>query len=909
MIAKYFKTPQNLKILVVLALLISNWCYSQDTSQAYLEILNANNPTEEKAQQFDALLKKHIKRQDYNLLLADRYEILKWYFKQGQIDKTIQLNRANLSLMDSLQIEDSALIRKNTYSLGYYLRMNNQTEQATELFNTLIQTNIVDEFSFKSYSSLAQMAYKNDDFYAAATLYENGRELAKIEDNLDYILSFSQGAGYAHKVINTEKSLNRGVQITKDAIALIEHKEGLTIRDNYFLYNLYDLLGNLYNDRDDFNFKQSLSNYVKAEKIAKELNDSIRLASVYNNIGYLYLHDSQKEANDYFDIGLTYNPDETMLSLLHRNKAEYYLKNNKKSLALTHIQKSIYALTKIDTLKLENLPKIEILENQDYKFLLLSSIIDKAKIWIELSDQGPFEEKESYRNALTTLKLADEIVDIIRLVTSANKSKLYWRETASDIYVNATKVCYELNLPEEAFYFIEKNKALLLLEDLNKKQLMRNSNIPESIVNREATLSAEIIKRSISESESDSLIKAKEAYRRFMDTLDSKYRIFFKVQQPANVITLETLQRNLESNEAYLEFILNNENGYGLLITKARIEFYTIDNCNLLKQNVQQFRKLISKPILNLSDQNEYNSVSNNIYESLFPDQIKDLIKDKSLTIVPDYYLQNIPFEALQTNSKTYSYLIFEHEISYAYSASLLDNNTQITRVNEQNLVGFAPINFKELTTLKNSKTELDAIDNLFTSELFIEEEATTSNFTNNLNGYQIIHIASHANSGTAEGVSPWIQFHDNRINLQELYQLDHSAELVVLSACETSLGENYKGEGVMSLTRGFFSSGANSVISTLWKINDKSSTNIMKNFYTNLNNGHDKSSALHEAKLSYINANELSGKSPYYWASFILIGNTDSIAFGTSHSYIYYIILGCIILIIIVFFKFRKKS
>ena len=90
-------------------------------------------------------------------------------------------------------------------------------------------------------------------------------------------------------------------------------------------------------------------------------------------------------------------------------------------------------------------------------------------------------------------------------------------------------------------------------------------------------------------------------------------------------------------------------------------------------------------------------------------------------------------------------------------------------------------------------------------------------------------------------------------LKLHELYTYKNNADLVVLSACNTSLGEVAVGEGVLSLARGFFYSGANSVISSLWNVNDVATTSLMNNFYTNLKDNQTKAEALTNAKRKYL--------------------------------------------------------
>ncbi len=103
-------------------------------------------------------------------------------------------------------------------------------------------------------------------------------------------------------------------------------------------------------------------------------------------------------------------------------------------------------------------------------------------------------------------------------------------------------------------------------------------------------------------------------------------------------------------------------------------------------------------------------------------------------------------------------------------------------------------------------------------------------------------------------------------------------ANLAVLSACNTGSGKLSRGEGIMSLARGFMYAGCPSVITSLWSVDDKSTAVIMKHFYEGLSKGLSKDDALRASKLSYLkNADEIKSN-PFYWAGFVLIGNPDAI-------------------------------
>ncbi len=111
-----------------------------------------------------------------------------------------------------------------------------------------------------------------------------------------------------------------------------------------------------------------------------------------------------------------------------------------------------------------------------------------------------------------------------------------------------------------------------------------------------------------------------------------------------------------------------------------------------------------------------------------------------------------------------------------------------------------------------------------------------------------------------------------------------------------------------MSLARAFFYSGAKSVVSSLWNADDKSTAKIMRSFYNYLKAGHTKSKALYYAKLDYLKSSSLSEKSPYYWASFVLVGD-DSFIKDLSTNTSYYYILSIVTLVLVgLAFIFRRQ-
>jgi CHAT domain-containing protein len=134
----------------------------------------------------------------------------------------------------------------------------------------------------------------------------------------------------------------------------------------------------------------------------------------------------------------------------------------------------------------------------------------------------------------------------------------------------------------------------------------------------------------------------------------------------------------------------------------------------------------------------------------------------------------------------------------------------------------------------------------------------------------------------------------------------------VVLNACETNLGYFENGEGVINFPRAFLISGSKSVLSTLWKTDDQSSSELISSFYNELNHGCEKDEASRNAKLSYLKkATSSDDANPLYWASSIIIGNNQPIYISKRSIPIFWYYFGGIglLALFIGFFLKKKKS
>jgi CHAT domain-containing protein len=185
------------------------------------------------------------------------------------------------------------------------------------------------------------------------------------------------------------------------------------------------------------------------------------------------------------------------------------------------------------------------------------------------------------------------------------------------------------------------------------------------------------------------------------------------------------------------------------------------------------------------------------------------------------------------------------------------------------------------ISPIPYSAKEVKEISRYFKADkkdVFIKKNASERILKSlNLNDYRIVHFACHAFSDESYPLRSTLVFsleneseEDGFFQVLEMYKLRLDAELTVLSACQTGKGKNIQNEGVLGLPRVFFYMGSRSVISTLWSIHDKATSQFMKYFYEYYAQRTGKARALQLAKQRMMRTKY---SHPFYWGAFILTG------------------------------------
>ncbi len=184
---------------------------------------------------------------------------------------------------------------------------------------------------------------------------------------------------------------------------------------------------------------------------------------------------------------------------------------------------------------------------------------------------------------------------------------------------------------------------------------------------------------------------------------------------------------------------------------------------------------------------------------------------------------------------------------------------------------------------------------------------------------YQILHFATHGFLDSEHPelsgivltmVDPKGVQQNGVMPLHDIYSLNLSAEVTVLSACQTALGKDISGEGLIGLTHSFMSAGSRSVVASLWKVEDRATAHLMRGFYESmLQQGLSTGAALRAAKLQMIKQKEW--RQPFFWAGFVLQGEyTNHIAVENNWwRHPGWVLLGLLILLPLGVVVFRRRK
>jgi CHAT domain-containing protein/Tfp pilus assembly protein PilF len=430
---------------------------------------------------------------------------------------------------------------------------------------------------------------------------------------------------------------------------------------------------------------------------------------------------------------------------------------------------------------------------------------------------------------------------------------------------------------------------------------------------------------------SSRLFDLRQEYTALKSQLESSYPDYYRLKYDLAVVDVPAVQSELLTDSTtLLEYFVGDSSVYIFTLNQTDYQVIEVDKDSTFNDLINQMRKglyasFTSKDSTDLPYREnptfaaeQYAAAAYDLYQILVQ-PVEDQLKDKVI-IIPDGVLGYIPFQALLKEKPSAAYRYHshhyfgnDHRISYSYSATLLKemHDKQHKNPAPKSLLAVAPYydgteylldslyneEMKALgidkslatregfETLENSGPEAKAISELWQGDMLINDQATEQNFTDMAGQYRQLHMATHGKANDRVGEYAFLAFSEipdsienELLYVKDIYNLSLNADLVVLSACETGIGELQRGEGIVSLARAFAYAGAKSIFTTLWSVNDAKTKDLMLDFHRQLKAGDEKDVALWKAQQQFLQKHKGQAAHPYYWAGFVGVGDMRNI-------------------------------
>jgi CHAT domain-containing protein/Tfp pilus assembly protein PilF len=484
----------------------------------------------------------------------------------------------------------------------------------------------------------------------------------------------------------------------------------------------------------------------------------------------------------------------------------------------------------------------------------------------------------------------------------------------------------------KSFNYSESAKANLLKSQIREHDALAFAGIPDSLLDQEHKLRIDItwrekqrqglLDKGLAETDTNVLrigsivFDLKQQYEALKKRFETEYPEYFRLKYDLSTVSLSYVQDTLlQKDQALLEYFTGDSSIFlfvvrpdTMIVREVKRDFPLEDWIEGLRYGIYGYYaadKAVQTDSLKADAKRNYLEFAPKLYQKLVAPVAQHL--PEKVILVPDGPLGYIPFDALLTAApedandfKSYPYLIQQHQFSYTYSATLLREmrDKKHRREPEYDFVAFAPfyngdttllagmysyddLMRKDLQPLAFSGPEVAAASKLMKGETVAGAAATEARFTATAGNYRILHLATHGRADNRVGDYAFLAFTEIKDSLEnellyvkDLYNLQLNADLVVLSACETGIGKLQRGEGIISLARAFAYAGAKSIVTSLWSVNDKSTSELMRFFYRELRRGKEKDEALRLARQRFLKESSVKNSHPFFWAAFVPLGD-----------------------------------
>lgn len=403
------------------------------------------------------------------------------------------------------------------------------------------------------------------------------------------------------------------------------------------------------------------------------------------------------------------------------------------------------------------------------------------------------------------------------------------------------------------------------------------------------------------------LFELRRQYTALLESFERQYPDYFRLRYYLPEVNLDVVQQKILTPQQTL--LIPYTDGNKLIVMAIRtdsvrtlIAEFNHRHIDTLRNAFRDYPKTAAAPEADyLAQTAAMTRAAYGLYEKMLAPMAGFFTRE--ILISPNEKLAYIPFEALLTKPATnlarpssWSFWANEKDISYIQTATIFQfiREKKYNRRGNGTFYAFAPY-FDGDTTLYDGLTasrtrgdfysplpytgeEVTAVARIMNGKVFLGKDAAAKDFSDNAQDCDILHIATHASAGESLKRPSFLAFQPtqpgerNLLYTQDIYALRLHADLVVLSACETGLGQVGYEEGIMGLTRAFTCAGARNVVASLWTVNDAQTKDLMVLFYKEIKKGTPYNTAMARAKRQFIGSKRQYAH-PYFWAGFVLNG------------------------------------
>jgi CHAT domain-containing protein len=349
-------------------------------------------------------------------------------------------------------------------------------------------------------------------------------------------------------------------------------------------------------------------------------------------------------------------------------------------------------------------------------------------------------------------------------------------------------------------------------------------------------------------------------------------------RKPLPVVDLAKIQSNLAPTDATIMYHLSSERFGAWVLRKRALHWINLGESEKAKLAIVRLRTEL------LSHEPEasrrFSIVAREAFRLLVGPIMQHIADARRLTIIPDVELFSVPFEALEfpvggkhlIEAYTISYQMSLHNTSgYSHEPSKVGERKNVLLIGNPTYT----LSDQTLLPLAGAEREVESIKHILKSEnvtVYSGQQASKEQVLPQLEKATVIHFATH---GVVNERYPWSSYlalagNTGKLTLDEVPKTELTADLVVLSACESGRGRILAGEGVWGFQSQFLAAGSKNVIGSLWRVEDESTAILMEEFYKGVvDRADDYADALRAAKLKLLQSERWN--TPYYWAPFVL--------------------------------------